>query len=51
MLPKLKQFLFLEGYDKVVSEAAAKIATMIIAEEGGAEAKEWVILFIAGIGI
>lgn len=50
MLPKLKSFLFLDGYESVVYEAAAKIATMIIAEEGGNEAKEWVILFIGGIG-
>ncbi|CAD8123762.1 unnamed protein product [Paramecium sonneborni] len=50
VVPKLKQFLFLDGYDRVVYEAAAKIATMIIAEEGGNEAKEWVILFLGGIG-
>jgi V-type H+-transporting ATPase subunit H len=50
VLPKLKSFLFLDGYESVVYEAAAKIATMIIAEEGGNEAKEWVILFIGGIG-
>ena len=50
-MPKLKSFLFLDGYESVVYEAAAKIATMIIAEEGGNEAKEWVILFIGGIGI
>ncbi|CAK91061.1 unnamed protein product (macronuclear) [Paramecium tetraurelia] len=50
VLPKLKQFLFLEGYDPMAYEAAAKIATMIIAEEGGNDAKEWVILFLGGIG-
>ncbi|CAD8194181.1 unnamed protein product [Paramecium octaurelia] len=50
ILPKLKQFLFLEGYDPMAYEAAAKIATMIIAEEGGNDAKEWVILFLGGIG-
>ncbi|CAK63714.1 unnamed protein product (macronuclear) [Paramecium tetraurelia] len=50
VLPKLKQFLFLDGYDPMAYEAAAKIATMIIAEEGGNDAKEWVILFLGGIG-
>lgn len=34
----------------MVYEAAAKIVTMIIADEGGNDAKEWVILFIGGIG-
>lgn len=47
----MRSFLFLDGYEPVVYEAAAKIATMIIAEEGGKEANEWVILFIGGIGI
>ncbi|CAD8111966.1 unnamed protein product [Paramecium primaurelia] len=50
VLPKLKQFLFLDGYDPMAYEAAAKIATMIIAEEGGNDANEWVILFLGGIG-
>ncbi|CAD8120222.1 unnamed protein product [Paramecium sonneborni] len=49
VLPKLKQFLFLDGYDPMVYEAAAKIITMIIAEEGGNDAKEWVTQFLAGI--
>jgi len=49
LVPKLKSFLFIDGYENVVYEAAAKIATMIIAEEGGTEARDWVILFIGGV--
>ena len=30
-------------------EAAAKIATMVLAEEGKDEAKEWVVLIVGGL--
>lgn len=49
LVPKLKSLLFLDGYDPCVYEAAAKVASMIIAEEGK-EGKEWVILLVGGIG-
>lgn len=49
IVPKLKSFLFLEGYESSVYEAAAKIITMIIAEEPK-EGKEWIVLLVGGIG-
>ena len=49
IVDKLKSLLFLDGYEPVVYEAAAKIATMVLAEEGKDEAKEWVILIVGGL--
>jgi len=44
----LKSFLFIDGYESCVYEAAAKIVTMIIAEEGQ-ESKDWVVLLVGGL--
>jgi V-type H+-transporting ATPase subunit H len=34
VVPKLKAIMFIDGYETCVYEACAKIATMVIAEEG-----------------
>jgi V-type H+-transporting ATPase subunit H len=49
LVPKLKSFLFIDGYEPCVYEAAAKIVTMVIAEEGH-EGKDWVVLLVGGVG-
>ena len=48
-MAKLRSFLFIDGYESCVYESAAKIATMIIAEEGK-EGMDWVVLLVGGVG-
>lgn len=44
--------LFIDGYEPCVYEAAAKVYTMIIAEEGSdKDRKEWVVLLVGGAGL